>query len=336
LKRKIHGDDALANAGERTYNSPWNIAADFKVDMSFRPAEIATMLIQYEDDHHTGMNITEISDEIYKYTSGYPFLVSKICKIIDEQLNKNWSLTGVRSAVKLLLPEANTLFDDLKKNLENNKELYNLIFSIIIGGEEIPFAFGPPEIELGCIFGIIIDKDGKIAVSNEIFELLITNYFTTKIAISNISKGLVLREDIIRNGKFDMELCLKKFANHYYELYSEQELTFLERHGRILFLTYLRPLINGQGFYHIETQTRNVRRMDIVVDYGSQQFILELKLWNGDKKHEDAYAQLCGYLDDKGMDTGYLLTFDFRKGVKKERRAKWVEYGGKRIFDVMV
>ena len=39
------------------YNSPWNIAADFEVDMSFGPAEIATMLSQYEADHGTGMDI---------------------------------------------------------------------------------------------------------------------------------------------------------------------------------------------------------------------------------------------------------------------------------------
>ena len=31
-----------------------------------------------------------VSNEIYKYTSGYAFLVSKICELIDRKLEKDW------------------------------------------------------------------------------------------------------------------------------------------------------------------------------------------------------------------------------------------------------
>lgn len=50
----------LVTEGKR-YNSPWNIAADFTVDMSFNADEIGSMLIAYEGDHHTGMDIPAIS-----------------------------------------------------------------------------------------------------------------------------------------------------------------------------------------------------------------------------------------------------------------------------------
>ena len=104
----------------------------------------------------------------------------------------------------------------------------------------------------------------------------------------------------------------------------------------MLFLSYLKPLINGQGFYHIESQFTDLRRMDIVVDFGWQQFIIELKLWRGEQYQAEAYSQLCGYLESKHADTGYMITFDFRKESNKDRKAKWVEVDGKRIFDVMV
>lgn len=42
---------------EHQYNSPWNIAAAFKVDMDFDVTQIAQMLEEYEADHHTGMHI---------------------------------------------------------------------------------------------------------------------------------------------------------------------------------------------------------------------------------------------------------------------------------------
>ena len=65
--------------------------------------------------------------------------------------------------------------------------------------------------------------------------------------------------------------------------------------------------------------------------------ILELKLWYGDKRHEEAYEQIAGYLKSKNMDCGYLITYDFRK--RKDVRfheAKWVEWEGKQIFDVVL
>jgi hypothetical protein len=81
-------------------------------------------------------------------------------------------------------------------------------------------------------------------------------------------RNRILKENVVKSGKFDMALCLEKFAEHYYEIYSKSNDEFLEKHGRILFITYLKPLINGQGFYHIEAETRNTLRMDLVVDYG--------------------------------------------------------------------
>lgn len=53
LKRKLRPEE-----GHR-YNSPWNIAADFSIEMSFSESEIAGMLQEYEIDHRTGMNISK-------------------------------------------------------------------------------------------------------------------------------------------------------------------------------------------------------------------------------------------------------------------------------------
>ncbi len=64
LRHKIRPDE------EHKYNSPWNIAADFKIDMSFSKTEIAGMLQEYEKDHHTGMNVDEIAILLYQHTSG--------------------------------------------------------------------------------------------------------------------------------------------------------------------------------------------------------------------------------------------------------------------------
>ena len=77
----------LRQDSEHQYNSPWNIAADFKINMSFSAEQIGEMLGEYEADHQTGMDIHAVAEEIYAYTSGYPVLVSTICKYIDEDLS---------------------------------------------------------------------------------------------------------------------------------------------------------------------------------------------------------------------------------------------------------
>jgi len=80
LKLKISGD----SSGK--LNSPWNIAADFTIDMSFNPQEISTMLAEYSQAENVEMDIKALSERIYYYTSGYPYLVSKICKVVDENI----------------------------------------------------------------------------------------------------------------------------------------------------------------------------------------------------------------------------------------------------------
>ena len=340
IKSKMvsEGKYKAGESEDRKYDSPWNIAVSFDVDMSFNAAEISTMLEDYEAEHKTGMDISAISAEIYIYTDGYPFLVSRVCQLIDEKLNKDWTVNRIREAVKIMLTENNTLFDDLFKNLENNNELYKLIYDILITGNKIPFVVGNPIINFGFMYGIIKRDAQDIKVSNKIFEIIICNYFISKDNQEERAARIkgVLQRDIIKNGRFDMELCMRKFADHYTEIFTEKDTEFLENHGRLIFLSYLRPLINGQGFYHIESQFTDLRRMDIVVDFGIDQFIIELKLWKGEKSHEEAYEQLIGYMESKNAGTGYLLTFNFRKGVNKERRAEWVEVNKKRIFDVII
>jgi hypothetical protein len=298
------------------------------------------MLADYEAGHKTGMDIAAISDKIYDFTSGYPFLVSRICQRMDEK--SDWSLDGVWEAVQVVLVEHSLLFDDLFKNLEIYPDLYELMYSVLIVGEEIPFNNDNPFIRLAHMFGYIKTGNNgfnRIIVANKIFEMRIGNYFISKDETSRKIKrqtSCVLYRDVIQDGVFVMELCLRKFAEYYAEIYTENDAPFLEKHGRLLFLSYLRPLINGVGFYHIESQFTNLKRMDIVVDFGRDQYIVELKRWKGEAGKEKAYEQLLGYMEMKNADKGYLLTFDFRKNANKEPKAEWVEVDGKRIFDVVV
>ena len=147
LKLKIRSEE------EAKYNSPWNIAVDFNVDMSFSEKEISTMLKEYCLENLISMDIDKLSSELYFFTGGYPFLVSRLCQIIDEKIfevdKKPWDIIDVHEAVKILLEEKNTLFDSLIKNLENNTELYDYIKDIIGSSNDKNFNKYNPLIEIG-------------------------------------------------------------------------------------------------------------------------------------------------------------------------------------------
>ncbi|MCL2281996.1 MAG: AAA-like domain-containing protein [Fibromonadales bacterium] len=322
--------------GEKRINSPWNIAENFEIDISFSVPEIVAMLNEYEKEHKTGMDIEVISKEIRACTSGYPYLVSRLCKTIDEKFEKDWTSSGLQKAIKLIMLEQSTLFDDLFKNVKSNLELRDLLYSILINGRSFSFNANNSGMELGLLFGVLVQNGDKIAIHNPIFELRITNYFSTEKEIQESKLMMRTPVDAVTQGnKFNMKMFLEKFMKYYYEIYNNRDLNFLERESRLLFITYLRPFINGVGFYHIESETRNSERTDVIVDYNSEQFIIELKIWHGEQKHEKAYDQLVAYLNSKNKTEGYLLTFDFRKKRAKKPSAKWVRKSKKKIFDCL-
>jgi hypothetical protein len=52
------------------------------------------MLAEHKADHKTDLNEQVVAQMIYDYTSGYPFLVSRLCQIIDES-GYSWDKGGV-------------------------------------------------------------------------------------------------------------------------------------------------------------------------------------------------------------------------------------------------
>ena len=335
-EQKVITADELKEVASDRYNSPWNIASDFEVDMSFNPKEIATMLEEYEKENPVGMEIAEISKEIYRYTNGYPFLVSKVCKVIDEKMDKEWTTEGVEQAVKMILKENNTLFESLIKNLENDKKLYEVIYDIIINGMRIGFNIHNQIQSKAAMYGIIKSESDKVVIHNIIFEKLIYNYMISERETSHsVEFKYAERNKFVHNGILDMERILEKFQELMMQEYRKNDDEFIEKRGRLIFLAFIKPMINGVGDYFIEPQMRDSKKMDIVIKYGIEKYIIELKIWRGEKYEERGIEQLLDYMKIQKEDIGYMVVFDFRK-KKKEYKSNWIEVDGRKILEVVV
>ena len=273
--------------------APYDIAAKFRVDMSFSQKDIIGMLEDYEEDYHTGMDIDTMAGLIYDYTSGYPYLVSWLCKCIDEDISGSsefpdrrsaWTKAGFLEAEKLLLNDKNTLFESLVNKLTDYPELKDVLYELLFTGKAIPYNPLNKYIETAEMFGFIKNENGSAVISNRIFEAVLYNLFISEEYMNSkiYDAGLREKNQFISGGHLDMRRVLEKFVETFQYLYGDQNESFLEEAGRRYFMLFLKPIINGTGNCYVEPETRNRERMDLVVDYRGEQFVVELKIWQGD------------------------------------------------------
>lgn len=340
LRGKIRPED------EHRYNSPWNIAADFDISMSFSKNEIAGMLTEYEADYKTGMNVDEMAGLLFDDTSGYPFLVSRLCQLMDEVVCKKetygsksaaWTKEGFYEAQRLILAEKNMLFESLSEKLVSYPELNDMLKSLLFTGKPIVFNYYEPSIGVASMFGFVKNKNGMLVVANRIFETWLYNFYLSAADMQKkeiYAASLMDKNQFIVNGCLNMRLILEKFVVHFHDLYGDQNETFLEEEGRKYFLLYLRPIINGTGNYYIEAQTRGQKRTDVIVDYRGHQYVIEMKIWRGQEYNNRGEKQLAGYLDDYHVNKGYMVSFNFNR--KKKTGIREIVFNDKVVIEAVV
>lgn len=324
---------------QHQYNSPWNIAVPFNVDMSLSAEGIKGMLDDYEADHNKGIDTAEVATWIRDYTGGYPFLVSRLCQQMDAQ--NDWGHDGLLNAVKIIINERNTLFDDMVKQIEQFSDLKSLLMDLLFSGEAKKYNPHNVTFQLAEQFNIInIYDDGTYSISSRIMETVIYEYFMSLEKESEIyTAGSLEKAQFIKGTGLDMPLLLRKFSEHFNEIFRTEDGTmdakFVEKHGRKQFQLYIRPIINGVGHYYVEAETRDETRTDLIINYNNHEYVIELKIWRGNSYNTKGENQLFKYLELKKHKIGYLVSFCFNRG-KTPGLLQSVEQDGRTIIEVIV
>ena len=122
--------------------------------------------------------VRSVAEEIYQYTSGYPVLVSSICKYIDEDLDSDeefenqeqmWSKEGVVHAVMKILVAHTPLFESMIRHLDDYPSMKQMFHAMLFQGSEFSYNPDTKEINLACMFGYAADRDGKVRIANRNF-----------------------------------------------------------------------------------------------------------------------------------------------------------------------
>ena len=330
----------IREGSEEKLNSPWNIAADFTIDLSFHPPQIESLLDDFLTEHP---NVTipkkEVAEKLYFYTSGYPFLVSKMCKIIDEIIirnreDKNWTVDDVEDAFEKIVYSGytTTLFDSIAKSIQNNEKLYTFIYELVVENKRKSFVANDTTVYLAKIYDIIRDENKRCKIHNRIFEQRIYDLMLSIMDNSGQFKNAPEHSNYFKGDDIDLEYIMLRFQQFFKENYSHTDKDFIEREGRLIFLSYLQPIINSKGYAFKEPVVGEDRRMDIAVTYNNKRYVIELKIWHGEKYHQTGLEQLSDYLDIYSLRKGYLLIFNFNKG--KEFKDETIRFKDKELFTV--
>ena len=276
-----------------------------------------------------------------------------LCKIVDEDImskktERIWTEFDIETAAdKLIRAERSTTnFDTLIKNLENSPELYDLIYRLVIEGEYIPYNLHAPVVNFALQHGIVSNGPEGLMIQNRIYAEVIANYMTVKTIVERKSLHVETSAAyLLDNNALDMRKVLLKFQELMKIEYSERILrhqaphdrkddSFIERNGRLIFLAFLKPIINGKGYAFKERGISEERRMDIAVTFFQHKYIIELKMWRGNVVHKKGLVQLRDYLDRQNQNQGYLVVFE--QNVEKTWKKGWIRTNGKKVFAVWV
>ena len=238
-------------------------------------------------------------------------------------------------AVKLLLSETGTsLFDSLTGKLTNYPNLKQKLRRVLLRGETLSWLPYDEEQQQLFMYGFIRNNHNTVAVANRIFEMLLYTHFIGENNSNNSlkqsgseTKSVFLDSD----GILNVPKIMEHFISEHNRIHGEHTEKFLEEEGRERFITYVAAIINGTGTYSIEEQTRNHSRMDMVIHYLGRRYVIEMKIWRGDRYNADGEKQLIEYLDYFGLDTGYLLSFNFNR--HKKPSVELVHVGDKVIYE---
>ena len=303
--------------------SPFNIQDEFHLP-NFTLEQVQQLLGQYTDEAGQAF-APEVIESIHKQTAGQPFLVNRIAQILTEDLDtpktQTIRLAHFDQAHAHILSENNTNLTHLTTNIRKDRRFENLLMKIVSYDKGVPFILHNDIISALTTYGVIAKgASGMCEIVNPIYQQCIMQTFQPLI------NGLEDRyfaenadEDFLDYltpaGHIKMEPLLDNFRNFItragYKILQVPE-TPQEFVGQYLLSAYLDQFvrtIGGAMFLEVPTGRG---RMDLIISYNQQKYIVETKIWEGARRYAAGKKQLASYLKLEETVEGYYIVFDHR------------------------
>lgn len=305
--------------------SPFNIKAKSFFIESFNFEEVKALLNQHSEATGQTFEADAIA-EIYRLTNGQPWLVNALAyevvsEILDDDYSQTITIDLVNQAKEELILRRDTHLDSLVDKLR--EERIKQVVTAVINGDAPDFDQYNDAILYTRDLGIIASKP-PVRFANPIYQEIIPRVLSFGFQES-FPQDIVDPVWYIQNNQLDMDALLKAFQMFYRE-HSEawlERYDFREVGRQLLLMAFLQRIINGGGRIEREMAIGN-GRSDLVISFGDQRFVLELKLNRRTNDEADGKRQLVRYLQRlQPSAEGYLLLFEVNAEINWDQRLRW-------------
>lgn len=178
----------------------------------------------------------------------------------------------------------------------------------------------------------LITRKSPAKFANPIYAEIIPRVLNYGWELS-FNQDLVDQQWYVKKGRLDMDALLSAFQK--FRRNSEawlERFDFREVGRQLLLMAFLQRIIKAGGTIEREMAVGN-GRCDLLVEFGPDRFLIELKLRRDQYSEEEGLEQIARYLDRLSMDHGYFILFEIDPEIPWEKRIyrKEVEQDGKKI-----
>ena len=303
--------------------SPFHIQDEFNLP-NFTLEQVQELLSQYTEE--VGQPFApEVVISLHKQTAGQPFLVNRAAQIMTEELDipktDMIEMEHFAKALMQLLEERNANIEYLLTNIRRDRRFERLLMKIASYERGVPFNLDLDIINELTMYGVIKKgPDRMCEIANPIYQHRIIQAF--KPAINGLEEVYFSEESdadfidyLSPSGIIDMKSLLDNFkdfiARSGFRILQVPE-SPKEYVGQNLLYAYLDHFIRTIGAdMFLEVQTGR-GRIDLIILYKSRKYIVETKIWEGDRYYQAGKKQLTAYLKSEKVDEGYYIVFDHR------------------------
>ena len=304
--------------------SPFNIQDEFRLP-NFTREEVGDLLGQYTAE--VGQPFApDVIESLHKQTAGHPFLVNRCAQILTDEMdipkNKTIEMNHFATAHQRLLQERNTNIDHLRTNVRRDRRFEKMLLRIASYEKGVRFNPDDDLMDELVTYGVIREgRDGMCEIVNPIYQHRILQIFKpTFNGLEDIYFPEDTGVDFIDYLTLTGELAMAALLNNFQAFIARAGFRILqvpdtpqEYVGQHLLYAYLDHFVHVVGAsMFLEVRTGR-GRMDLLILHNQRKYIVETKIWEGNRYYQSGKAQLAAYLKLEGVQEGYYVVFDHRQ-----------------------
>jgi molybdopterin-guanine dinucleotide biosynthesis protein len=293
---------------------PFNIVTKVLTLKNFTREEVGTLYGQHTADTGQTFEAGAI-DLVWEQTQGQPWLVNAIaCEVIMEMLHSDYTQAvtaeRVEEAIQTIILRRDTHLDYLLEQLKDER-VKNVIEPVIIGGY---VDVTTDDFYYTRDLGLIRVTKEKIEPANPIYAEVIVRTLNFKMQ-SELQQNDTLYQmpRYLKDGRIDMDFLMRDFQQFWRENSEiwEERFSYKEAAPHLILLAFLQRIVNGGGQV-VREMAAGKDRLDLCLIYENRKYLIELKIWRGEKSLAKGLEQTARYMDTYGCSEGWLAVFDRR------------------------